>query len=208
MCTKIVETATLAEFDILRDTRQDIRELKWAQPAYREATNLYFRIKQAKVEIVRLNVEIRRMLTFMVDDHIDYFRAIAATLLTDPPLARELSSRWIYNQRVNQEIASILVRTSKLAGFTGTLIPGTRLGRADLDPDGHCHIPLPRWARDILGLSYTFVESADADEHGTNSLEGEMDGEEDGIGGQGDEQAEQADSLVHFMDDLGIDSTM
>jgi hypothetical protein len=49
---------SLAEFDLLRDTRQDIRQFPWAQPLNREAMNLSFGIKRAKEEILRLNVEI------------------------------------------------------------------------------------------------------------------------------------------------------
>src|ERR1700690_2808741 len=86
--TDIVESASLAEFDLLRDARQDIRHLPWAQPARREATNLYFKIEGAKAEITRLNVEIRRLLSFMLDDHADYYHAIASQLLINQPLAR------------------------------------------------------------------------------------------------------------------------
>lgn len=42
---EVIQTATLAEFDLLRDTRNDIRKLPWTQPARREAALLYFGIK-------------------------------------------------------------------------------------------------------------------------------------------------------------------
>src|SRR5580698_4642895 len=71
--TKVIEAVYLAELDILRDTQQDIWTLKWAQPAHREAMNLHFGLKQAKVELQRLNVEIQRLITYMRDDHVDHY---------------------------------------------------------------------------------------------------------------------------------------
>jgi hypothetical protein len=186
----------------LRDAREDIRKLKWAQPAHREATNLYFRIKQAKTEITRLNVEIRRILTYMIDDHIDYFQAIAAAVMTNAPLAQELSSKWLYHQHVNKEIAHSLLRTSQLPGFTGTLIPGSRLGRGSSDGYNPDHIPLPSWVKDVLGLSYTVVDVADGSELGDGD---ELDDAENGGRGQGDDLVKEVNTVVSFMDNLGIE---
>ncbi|KAJ7778073.1 hypothetical protein B0H14DRAFT_2401341 [Mycena olivaceomarginata] len=78
----VIQTATLAEFDLLRDTRNDIRQLPWAQPARREAGLLYFGIKRALEEIRRLNIEISRIITFGIDEYVDFYRAIAATCIT------------------------------------------------------------------------------------------------------------------------------
>ncbi|KAJ7936673.1 hypothetical protein B0H13DRAFT_1589410 [Mycena leptocephala] len=64
---RVIETVSLAEFDLLRDTHTDIRRLPWTQPARREAGLLYFGIKRANEEIQRLNVEITRIITFAVD---------------------------------------------------------------------------------------------------------------------------------------------
>ncbi|CAK5261820.1 unnamed protein product [Mycena citricolor] len=87
----IVHTASLAEFDLLRETRADIRNLPWTQPLRREAASLYFGIKRAEEEIIRLNVEIKRVITAMLDEHVDLYRAITSHLVVQPNLARELS---------------------------------------------------------------------------------------------------------------------
>jgi hypothetical protein len=120
----VIETVSLADFDLLRDTRSDIRKLPWAQPAYREAMVLHFGIKNAKTEIRRLNVEMRRLITFMLDDHVDYVRAIRNHIMIAPDLAHELSQQWVQRTRINDSIASRLGQTSRLAGFSGTLFPG------------------------------------------------------------------------------------
>jgi hypothetical protein len=144
-----MEATTLADFDLLRDSRQDIRRQLWTEPSRREGMNLYFGIKRAKEEIVRLNVEIRRLLTFMIDDHRDFYRAIAANFIVDPILACELSWQWQYRHRIHSQIAFRLRQTASLKGFTGSLLHGVREGR-ELTADS---IGLPPWAEEVLGLT-------------------------------------------------------
>ncbi|KAF8874764.1 hypothetical protein BD779DRAFT_1613541 [Infundibulicybe gibba] len=134
---KLVEAITVADFDLLRNARQDIRKLKWAQLANREAMNLYFRIKRAREEIERLNVEIRRLLSFMLDEHANFFHAIARNLTQNPTLAWELQQRWAYRQQINKGIVGKLLQVSRLRSFTGTLQPGGQ------------EVPPPLWAEDL-----------------------------------------------------------
>jgi hypothetical protein len=145
--TQVIETATLSEFNLLRDTRQDIRQLPWAQPARREATNLYFKIKGAHAEIRRLNVEIRRLLSFMLDDHADYYHVIASLIIVNPPLAYELQVKWIYRQKINAGIVRQLVKASELDGFSGQLLPGLCVGR---EPDRSASVPFPWWIHELV----------------------------------------------------------
>ncbi len=132
----------LAELDILKDTQQDVRALKWADPSHRDAARLYFSIKHAREEITHLNIEIRHILTAMYDSHADYMRAIRSNVVTNPPLAYELSHRWAKADRLNVHVANQLRDTAGLAGFTGKLETGQRIGRA-VNPDLS---PLPTWA--------------------------------------------------------------
>ena len=87
---KLMDATTLADFDLLQDSRQDICQQPWTRPSRHEAMNLYFGIRHVKEEIVRLNVEIRHLVTFMIDDHHDFHHAISAKIIIDPALAREL----------------------------------------------------------------------------------------------------------------------
>jgi hypothetical protein len=163
----VIETTSLAEFDLLRDTRQDIRKLPWAQPARREAMNLHFRIKGARAEIQRLNIEIRRLLSFMLDDHTDHYLAIASQLITNPPLARELQVQWEYQQKINLEVVRWLVDTSCLKGFSGELLPGLRVGR---DASLSAGVPFPWWVNELLVLTGTRnVEECEVDEDEINA---------------------------------------
>ncbi|KAJ6456755.1 hypothetical protein C8R45DRAFT_943578 [Mycena sanguinolenta] len=151
----ILRTTALAEFDLLRETRHDIRLQAWTNPARRQAMVLYFGIKRAKEEIQRLNVEICRLISFMYDEHIDYYRAVASNIISAPVLAQELSTRWLNASRISTSISKRLVTTSQLVGFSGSLFPRQRVGRDENVADG---VPPPPWLGAVLGISQTAVE--------------------------------------------------
>ncbi|CAK5272797.1 unnamed protein product [Mycena citricolor] len=152
---KVVQTATLAEFDLLRNTRLDIRTLPWTAPSRREAGALYFGIKRAEEEIQRLNVEIRRLITFLLDEHVDFSCAITRNLSSNSPLASELSRRLEGKSRISASIVERLIKASRLPGFSGSLLPGDRLGR---DPSLLQSCPMPDWAQNLLGLQQVVIE--------------------------------------------------
>lgn len=138
----VLNAATVADFDLLRDTRTDIRHLPWTEPARREATTYYFRIERAKEELVRLNVEVTRLLTFMFDTHVDFCLAIQSNLFVDPPLAFSLSCEWQYLNQTHEHIVNKLLQTLRLPGFTGSLNIGVRLGCSNTHAD---HFSPPPW---------------------------------------------------------------
>ena len=156
-----MNAVNVADFDLLRDTQQDIRTLDWAQAANREGTVMYFGLKRAKEEIRRLNVEIRRLLTFLYDDYVDHYLAVSRHIMTDPSLAHEISLRWSYRQRLHEVIVKRLIQTSKLPGFSGSLFHGERIGR---DPSRNANIPPPPWVTEHLGITEVVVEYEEADE--------------------------------------------
>ncbi|KAJ7872565.1 hypothetical protein B0H13DRAFT_2349438 [Mycena leptocephala] len=69
----VVECAFLADFDLLREAREDIRKEPWALPAGRAAMDQYFKLLRADEEIQRLNIEIRRLITYMGDENRSSF---------------------------------------------------------------------------------------------------------------------------------------
>jgi len=48
---EVLDYSSLAEFDLLRDTRGTVQTRIWAQPAYRVAMGLHFKRKCARGEI-------------------------------------------------------------------------------------------------------------------------------------------------------------
>ena len=140
----VLKAVTIADFDLLRDTRSDIRSLPWTEPSRREAASMYFGIKRAREEIVRLNVEIKRLLTFMRDMHVDYYHAISANMIIDRAIACQLSVEWEYQDRINESIVVQLMQTSRLPGFSGSLSFGTR---TDSHRTSNADVPMPTWSR-------------------------------------------------------------
>ncbi|KAJ7717204.1 hypothetical protein B0H16DRAFT_1666805 [Mycena metata] len=132
--------------------------LTWRMPARREAMVLYFGIKRAQEEKVRLDVEIRRLITAMYDDHVDYYCAIGANIIVNPAVARALFRDWASRTAINTSITKRLVQTSCLAGFTRTLFPGERDG---WDPT----------LRDVLQLTTVSIEYEEEDVVGMTSAE-------------------------------------
>ncbi|KAJ6591446.1 hypothetical protein B0H10DRAFT_1765732, partial [Mycena sp. CBHHK59/15] len=86
---QVIQTVSLAKFNVLCDTCNNIRTLPWTNPTCHKAVLLYFGIKCSKEEIWQLNIEITRLIIFMIDEHIDYYRAIFYNYLTDPDLTHE-----------------------------------------------------------------------------------------------------------------------
>ncbi|KAK1215260.1 hypothetical protein PQX77_022136 [Marasmius sp. AFHP31] len=147
----VLDMATVADFDLLRDTELDLTHVPWAQPGHRECVRLHFGLKRSREEITRLNVEISRLMTFMVDEHADYHHAaIRAREENRTDIAAELEHRKEVSTEINGHIAIRLLQTSELEGFCGTLIPGEHKHR---DPAITDSAPLPPWAAMVLGLS-------------------------------------------------------
>lgn len=86
----ITKYTFIGEFDLLRHTRDDVRERIWARPAVREATSKFFKLCRAKEEITRLNVEIRRLRTAIHDEEKEVAETAANLRESEPLLAHEL----------------------------------------------------------------------------------------------------------------------
>ncbi|KAH9856316.1 hypothetical protein C2E23DRAFT_722786, partial [Lenzites betulinus] len=117
----VMELVSLGEFDLLRETRQDIREKPWAQRTHRDAMNTYYNVKRAREEISRLNLEIARLFSYMVDEHMDYHAAVCTARAMNSTLASELVARQQYLAVVNERVVGWLFKTSQLSGFSGQL---------------------------------------------------------------------------------------
>ena len=124
--TKVVEMATVGDFDLLRHARQDIRNQPWAQGPTREAIRTYLNLQRAEEERARLNVEINRLITALFDAHADL--SIAITKCEDSILAAELRKRLAYHNLVSERIVLSIVSASNLPEFTGSLLIGRRIG--------------------------------------------------------------------------------
>jgi hypothetical protein len=120
----VVEYVFLADFDLLRDARQDISQRPWATPAGRLAMDLYFKIRRAAEEIQRLNVEIPRVATYIQDED-QYLRACEEQVHAfNPQLAHQIGLHRMERGRFNLHHIHRLRDISELRGFSGTIAPG------------------------------------------------------------------------------------
>ncbi|KAJ7300345.1 hypothetical protein DFH08DRAFT_725423, partial [Mycena albidolilacea] len=131
---QVVEYTFLADFDILRDTRAEVQSRPWTRPAYRLAMDTYFKIERAKEEITRLNIEIRRLVTWICDEG-RFLRDREAALRSsegkteeqaeaDLLLAVQMKLYRRQRSRFDDQHMEILRKLAKMKGFTGNLSPG------------------------------------------------------------------------------------
>ncbi|KAK7001735.1 hypothetical protein R3P38DRAFT_3326661 [Favolaschia claudopus] len=112
---EVIDYAFLSYFDILRDPEANAIIRPWATPAARQMMDTYFKIERAKEEIERLNVEIRRLVTYIKDEREFLLKKVAELQETDPQLAFFVES------------ACKPLQNNMAVAFTGTLRPGVRM---------------------------------------------------------------------------------
>ncbi|KAJ7711679.1 hypothetical protein B0H16DRAFT_1343537 [Mycena metata] len=84
---EVVEYAFLADFYLLKDPEAFKEVRPWATPPARVLLGKYFKIERAKEEIIRYNIEIRRVITAIRDKKIFLTRKEAELEETNPQLA-------------------------------------------------------------------------------------------------------------------------
>lgn len=126
----IVDYGFVAEFDLLKHQHShfNIATVLWALPANREVANKFHKIRRAREEIVRLNVEIRRLRTSIDDEELWYKARIGERTSTDPHLAAQLQADLGSRRRVNQRHLQRIFDIEQLPGYTGSYSRGTREG--------------------------------------------------------------------------------
>ncbi|KAJ7705953.1 hypothetical protein B0H16DRAFT_1746965 [Mycena metata] len=133
---QIVDYAFLADFDLLRDGREDIRGEPWAQPAGQLAMDQHFKLLRADEEIARLNLEIPRLVTHMADE--DRFLIYHERRLTregNPALAHQVAAHRMERGRFNALHMERLVKLSKEPGCTACITPGVSVNKERRVPE-------------------------------------------------------------------------
>lgn len=124
---EVLEYVYIGQFDILRCSRRQITAKPWSRPAEREALISFFRLQRAREEIVRLEVEMRRLTTYMRDFKLHAER-ISSTLEEDNRLlAHQFKKRFRLRASVDDAHFTRLVQLKFDYGLSGTLTPGIPL---------------------------------------------------------------------------------
>lgn len=135
----MVEYAFLADFDLLRDARQDISQRPWATPAGRLAMDHYFKMCRAAEEVQRLNVEVRRVSTYLIDED-RYLRTCEEQVrVFNQPLAHQIGLYRCEHARFNAHHVRQLKEIAKIRGFSGSILPGESVSKG---PGESASIPI------------------------------------------------------------------
>lgn len=116
----------IGQFDLLQCSRRQVTLKPWSRPAERETLLCYFKLQRAREEITRLDVEIKRMVTYIRDHRLTFNRILPEVEHANSALAYQLSKR--YRHRRSLDLVH-LQRFEKLKlkdGFTGSCVPGCR----------------------------------------------------------------------------------
>ena len=118
----------LEEFNLLHNTRQDIREKPWSELAVRELMKLSQRVKRAHEEIERCHVAVRRLYTAIHDEDDDFEEALSR-LWTGDPLVYGAVDDFISRRRlVNNQLLARLALLTNSPNYLGDRSRGVRLG--------------------------------------------------------------------------------
>lgn len=134
---QVVEYAFLAEFDLLREGRMDVRNRPWAKPASRLLMDRHFKIERAREEIQRLNIEIPRVVTYIQDEKDFLLRKEKEIVSTDAELAHQVRLYREERGRFDNVHMRRFYKLARLPGFTGGVQPGVSVDKADVMDDGN-----------------------------------------------------------------------
>lgn len=123
---EVIDFAFLAEFDLLRETRADVRNQPWACPSGRKAMDLWFKMERAKEEIQRINVQGRRLATYLRDRQVHLAARETAVREREPGLAHQIKLYANVRGRADMSLRHTLQDITLLRGFTGNFSPGVR----------------------------------------------------------------------------------
>ncbi|KAF7371636.1 hypothetical protein MVEN_00019100 [Mycena venus] len=133
---EVIDFTFLSDFDILQDPEGNAAIRPWATPGARELMDTYFKIKRAREEIDRLNIEICQLVTYIKDEKEFLLSKEAEVRQTDPDLAFFIRCYHLQRGRFDTVHLKKLIAFVKEAGpkFTGTLEPGVRRQIVEPEP--------------------------------------------------------------------------
>ncbi|KAI0652680.1 hypothetical protein C8Q79DRAFT_997654 [Trametes meyenii] len=136
---KVMHYTFLDEFELLRDTRNDIRAKPWAQPLVHEAMKKYRRILRAREELIRCDVEVCRVHTWIIDEQAALDCAVHEAQVRHDHIAGPLELHRVRRKQTNARLLAVISQLYALDGFSGSKAPG----RATFSQGGRYTDPFP-----------------------------------------------------------------
>ena len=126
---QVLDYVFIGQFDLLRDSCHNVLEKPWTCAAEHEAASLYFKIQRAREEISRLNVEVRRLWTFMADEEAYLRKHIRRLEVVNRPLAQQLQKILVRLLATNtNHCYRLKVFRDSTPEFSGLILQGLRKG--------------------------------------------------------------------------------
>ncbi|KIJ15711.1 hypothetical protein PAXINDRAFT_162818 [Paxillus involutus ATCC 200175] len=120
----VVEYTFLADFDLLRDTREDILQRPWASPTAQLTMDLYFKMCRAEEEKQCLDIEIQWFVMYLRDEDHYLWGCEDQLCSSDPALAYQVEWYCNVRARYNDYHLCKLSNLASLPGFGGSLSAG------------------------------------------------------------------------------------
>jgi len=177
----ISQYGSLAEFELLRESRTDIRALPWADSANRQVAIYQLKLERAHEERIRLNIEIQWLLTSMRDEEGELSQHAEALNTLSPWLAAELKTMLARRVRLNDVHRARMQQIFILSSYNGAQVPGIRAGQTMRD----------------VGISDLQMHNEGLDDSDTGEQDIYSPDEDDFIG-------DQLDSLVTYLENLTL----
>ncbi|KAG1735668.1 uncharacterized protein EDB91DRAFT_1238175 [Suillus paluster] len=119
--SEVVGYACLGEFSLLKHSRHQILTKPWSVSANREMAAKYFKLVRSHEEIVRLNVEIKRLQSWVEHEDRSILNAIDSLLADDTEalLVAELKEFHAKRHCINTNHRKHLQKIYALEGYTG-----------------------------------------------------------------------------------------
>ncbi|KAI0075055.1 hypothetical protein K474DRAFT_1685473 [Panus rudis PR-1116 ss-1] len=117
----------LEELLLLKGTKNDISEKEWNRPVFREIIKLRKRVARANEEILRCNVESRRLFTCILDEE-DLFCSTLSRLRAEGSVLLGAVKDFITRRRrINHSLLSRIYQIFLLPGFSGNKTRGVAI---------------------------------------------------------------------------------
>ena len=113
-----------SDFDLLHNTRQDIQHHLWATPTGQLVMETHFKILRAREELIRLNYEVQKISTHLVDKNIYLCLYEDEITRSNVPLGHQVFMHRMVHGCFDAHHHQHHLKISLLSGFTGSILPG------------------------------------------------------------------------------------
>ncbi|KAI0749268.1 hypothetical protein C8Q80DRAFT_1269169 [Daedaleopsis nitida] len=126
--TKVTHYNFLEEFELLRDTRNDLNGKPWADSLTRQYMKKARKIERSREEIERCNIEVCRLHTSVLEENVALDKAVASSKNDRHALAGAIEDFAKRRKCVNTRQMASISKIYALPGFSGNPTPGRRKG--------------------------------------------------------------------------------